>query len=401
MQGARLETIIMPTNFKKLVKERRAKTGESHQTAQRHVRAEQAAKLGENAESPAAAVLSPSSGAPAPFAYVHVEYGGPHGTAWFLSDDPKGAVLRIPVPEGPLTSQAAEEAFERAAFPLVIETSSDGGKTWVQHPDETSQPDWRSAKRRLYGLLGVGGGHWNAGRIRARSGEDLVRDPPQLLQDIADRIRAEIPEARIMLRAPTQRIIVSFGNRHFEVATMQHSPTEWPIYVMAPRGEMNAHWECFVVDDVLSALRYPTVQPKMRLVSADEIKAKSANRAQAHARPPVVREFVAVPAPSPIRVIPKFDTNDPRFKTTRLDTGAYRDPVRPVQILNEDRDVIVWIIPLPEGSAGWRFEVMHQAGPWPLRADERAALEDWLEHFAQNEWPDRVQLWPLLYKARV
>ena len=49
VRGAWLETIIMPSNFKKLVRARRAKTGEGHQTAARHVRADATAGMGPEA----------------------------------------------------------------------------------------------------------------------------------------------------------------------------------------------------------------------------------------------------------------------------------------------------------------------------------------------------------------
>jgi hypothetical protein len=103
---------------------------------------------------------------------------------------------------------------------------------------------------------------------------------------------------------------------------------------------------------------------------------------------------------SAIRVVPKFDLNDPRNKTERLATGAYRDPIRPVEITNGARVVLVWVSPVSQGIAGWRFEITHQYGPWPLQDDERAAFEDWIENFAQMEWPERTQIWPLVYLAR-
>lgn len=45
VRDAWLETIIMPSNFKRLVRERQAKTGESYQTAARHVRAQGEARV--------------------------------------------------------------------------------------------------------------------------------------------------------------------------------------------------------------------------------------------------------------------------------------------------------------------------------------------------------------------
>jgi hypothetical protein len=50
VRGAWPETIIMPSNFKKLVRARMAKTGEGHQTAARHVRAD--ATTSANPEAP-------------------------------------------------------------------------------------------------------------------------------------------------------------------------------------------------------------------------------------------------------------------------------------------------------------------------------------------------------------
>lgn len=45
VHDAWLETVIMPSNFKRLVRERQAKTGESYQTAARHVRAQGEARV--------------------------------------------------------------------------------------------------------------------------------------------------------------------------------------------------------------------------------------------------------------------------------------------------------------------------------------------------------------------
>jgi hypothetical protein len=100
-----------------------------------------------------------------------------------------------------------------------------------------------------------------------------------------------------------------------------------------------------------------------------------------------------------VEIVPKFDPSDPRNKTRQLATGAYQDPVRPVEIVSGSRTTLVWIAPHAEGRTGWRFEVTHQGGPWPLDEKERAALEDWLEDFAKGEWPTRTQLWPTIYRA--
>jgi hypothetical protein len=98
-----------------------------------------------------------------------------------------------------------------------------------------------------------------------------------------------------------------------------------------------------------------------------------------------------------VQIVPKFDPTDPRNKTKRLGTGAYQDPMRPVEIVNGSRRILFWVFPHPEGRAGWRFEVRHVKGPWPIDPTERAALEDWLEGFATTEWSDRIQLWPIVY----
>lgn len=331
--------------------------------------------------------------------YVHVHYGTSQGTIWLLSDEPEGAVLSIPVGDEPLTPNAADEAFHRAVFPVVVETSSDGGKTWVQHPDDNPKPNWRSALRRLYGLLGVGGGHWRAGRIRARSGEDLVRHPPKLLQDIAAGVQARIPGARTMLQAPMDQLFVHVGNHSFAVGTLLNRATQWPVYVapVGPGDDLGGSWECFTVDDVLSTLRYPTTHPPVRIATFDELRTKSEPQARQEGRPRSSTPFE--PAGHAIKIVPQFDASDPTYKT-RIEGGVYKDRPRPVVVVNSGRRVLVWIFPSPHGRAGWSFDIMHREGPWPLQPDERAALEDWLEHFAEEEWPEREQLWPATYRAK-
>jgi hypothetical protein len=136
-------------------------------------------------DSAEARVSRPSTGTVA-FKYVHVDHGTQYGTVWRLSDDPDGASMRIPVPTGAMTPKVAEQAFARAVFPVIVETSADEGKTWVHRPDESPKRDWSGARALLYYLLGTG--RWNAGRIRARTGEELVRHPPKLLKDIADTV---------------------------------------------------------------------------------------------------------------------------------------------------------------------------------------------------------------------
>jgi hypothetical protein len=211
----------------------------------------------------------------ATFRYVHVDHGTPYGTRWRLSEDADGARMRITVPEGPMTPKLAEEAFASAAFPLIVETSDDEGATWAHHPDESPKRDWPGAIHLLYALLGTG--RWNVGRIRARSGEELVRHPPQLLKDIAVAIREAHPKARVMLRPPMDQLIVELPNRQvFAVAPAMRTPLRWPVYVTPvppPRPE-DGSWECATVEEVLSTLQWPQVQPSVRIASLAEIRAK-------------------------------------------------------------------------------------------------------------------------------
>lgn len=101
-----------------------------------------------------------------------------------------------------------------------------------------------------------------------------------------------------------------------------------------------------------------------------------------------------------IAVTHKFDPDDRKYQTVRLATGAYQDPLRPLDVVNGDRLIRVWMLPAPEGDAGWRFEVKHVDGPWPMEEAERNAVEEWLEGFAEVEWPERTMLWPARYLAK-
>jgi len=220
----------MPSNLKKMVRARMAKTGESHQTALRHVSARE--RQGSK--------------------YVHMGHWGTDRTAWRLSDDPKGAVAKVQVPEGPLTPEIVQQVLAAAFLPLVIETSADEGTTWVEHPDESPKRDWAAARRLLDALLSVG--TWNAGRIRARSGEELVRHPPRHLQEIAERVRATKPEAEVVLHAPTDQLVVRLAGRTIMLAPSMRAPARWPVYltqVSPPNagGGAGAR-EYFTVEDV-------------------------------------------------------------------------------------------------------------------------------------------------------
>jgi hypothetical protein len=307
----------MPDKLKKLVRARMQKTGETYQTALRHVTAQAPTTMKTGAD-----VVPPVKGEDGAFVYgdehpkdgdgfflfngeskeggafvfdrtktntmheakhqtntvlkyIHVEHGTPHGTVWRLSGDAKGALMQVPVPAGEMTPRIAEQAFADAVFPMIIETSADEGKTWVQHLDVSPRRDWPGARGLLYALLGTG--RWNAGRIRARTGEELVRHPPKLLQEIADAVRGAHPGARIMLRPPMDQLIVSLPNhRTFAAAPSMRTPMQWPVYVTPvppPRPE-DGSWECLTVAEVLSTFRWPEVQPEVRIASLDEIRAK-------------------------------------------------------------------------------------------------------------------------------
>ena len=380
----------MPSKLKKLVHERMAKTGESWQTAERYVRAHAVNPSG--AEPPAKTVAE-AHPAPPPVKHLHVLLGTSQGTTWALSDDPKGAIMAVPVTEGPFTAQVAADAFYRTVFPVVVETSSDGGKTWVQHHDDAVRPDWRSSIRRLYGLLGLGTGHWAAGRIRARTGEELLRHPPKILSEVIEGLRAAAPSVQVHVHAASDQIIV-FGANHAFVVQAHENGSEWPVLAVPP-PPAEGSWVCFSIDDVLAALRYPTPVPLLPVVPFENSQPRAPRKGeQTYQRPAEPFD----PPAMEIQVVPLFDSNDPA-KKTRTIGSAYQDPIRPVAVVNGARRVVLWVTPLPHGQAGWQFQLTHQEGPWPLVPDERAALEDWLEHFATEEWPGRTMLWPAEYRA--
>jgi len=102
-------------------------------------------------------------------------------------------------------------------------------------------------------------------------------------------------------------------------------------------------------------------------------------------------------SPPSIQIVPRFDPAAPKNRTKRLATGAYQDPIRTVEIINGDRNVVVWVSGMPEGRLGWRPEVRHRTGPWPLTEAERSAFERWLEEIAAAIWPALTLRWPLDY----
>jgi hypothetical protein len=206
--------------------------------------------------------------------YVHVEYGTPYGTIWMLSDDPDGAVLSIPVPNGMVSERDRTSAFHRAVCPLIIETSSDAGQTWVHHPDEAPRSEWQSGLALMYELL-VHGRSWNTARIRARTGEVLVRHPSQLLQSVADAIRSRVPNGDVTIQPLMHQLIVRIGDRAFAMAPPMRRPNQWPVYVtpIPPPSDRSGSWECRTLDEVTSTLSWPKTQPKVRVASLDEVRA--------------------------------------------------------------------------------------------------------------------------------
>lgn len=258
--GARTESVMTRNNAKKLAA--RARQSAHDGKYQAHLR-QVGGATGESASSAT------------PMKYVHVHYGTSQGTVWLLSDESEGAVLRLAVPALELTREQAEEAFARAAFPLVTETSSDGGKTWIQHLDVEPQRDWALARRLIYGLLGSGDGQWSAGRIRARTGEELLRHPPKLLAEVAEQIGRTKPKARVTLQAPNDQLLVRINRRIFAMATSMKRATTWPVYVtpVPPPNEHAGSWACVSIEDVLATLDWPQVQPAVRIASVEEVRA--------------------------------------------------------------------------------------------------------------------------------
>jgi hypothetical protein len=228
----------MPSKRNKMVRARMAKTGESHQTALRHVRAQP----------------HEHAAVPSIHKYVHMGHWGADRTAWRLSDHPDGAVATVSVPAEPLTPEIVRRVLADAFLPLVIETSADAGQTWVKHPDESVTHDWAAARKLLDAVLSAG--TWNAGRIRARAGEELVRHPPRHLQEIAERVRAKNPDAEVVLHVPTDQLVVRLNDRTVMLAPAMRKPAQWPVYVtqVSPPDASVGARECLSVEDVESAL---------------------------------------------------------------------------------------------------------------------------------------------------
>lgn len=96
-----------------------------------------------------------------------------------------------------------------------------------------------------------------------------------------------------------------------------------------------------------------------------------------------------------IRIVPNFDPVDPAFQARPI-LGGYKEPLRPIEVLNGDRRVLVWAASLPERSR-WRWEIMYRSGPWPLLEQERRLLEEWLASAASASGQRYV--WPAVYLA--
>lgn len=99
-----------------------------------------------------------------------------------------------------------------------------------------------------------------------------------------------------------------------------------------------------------------------------------------------------------VQVIPQFDPKHPEKQSGTTSTCALIEPIRPVKIINGERSTVVWAAPSPAGSAGWVPEFRHVEGAWPLKAEEREALEAWFERFARVTWPTREIIWPAVYQ---
>jgi hypothetical protein len=210
--------------------------------------------------------------------YLHLR-GGFGSLRFHLSDDAKGAVLRVDVPEGPLTPEIEKQAFAAAAYPLIIETRSEGETKWTRHESNEASQNWGQALNQLYRLAHAPFARFTALRIRARSEEELLRHPPKQLEDLANVIRARIPTAEIRVLDPVHdNLHVRVGRNGSQIYGARLRTVEWPLYVTpvpdsddagAPQGS----FECLSVEDVFVAVGWAVNRPSLRLASVDEMRA--------------------------------------------------------------------------------------------------------------------------------
>jgi hypothetical protein len=206
----------------------------------------------------------------------HIEFGD---TKWLFSSDARDAVLQVTVPTGPLTPEVEQATFAASTFPLVIETLADGESSWVAHDDELASQSWLGALRLLYRLAHAPLARVRAVRIRARTGEDLIRHPSGQLEDIADAISLGLPNATVHVFQPLHdELHVRFGRHGAVVSGLGLRTRRWPAYV-APvayadgAGEPEGSYECLSNEDVLSAIRWSVTKPNLRVASVAEMRA--------------------------------------------------------------------------------------------------------------------------------
>ncbi|HEY2516924.1 MAG TPA: hypothetical protein VGI39_38900 [Polyangiaceae bacterium] len=134
--------------------------------------------------------------------YVHIAGTRFSNTTWHLSNEAEGAKLRISMSE-PVSRQGIIHAFHQAVCPLLVETSSDGGRTWTHHPDPGPKKDWETALSLASVLLNESTKSWNVARVSSARGEELVRyyrpdheDTPVYVHEagiLADALKRAIP----------------------------------------------------------------------------------------------------------------------------------------------------------------------------------------------------------------
>jgi hypothetical protein len=99
------------------------------------------------------------------------------------------------------------------------------------------------------------------------------------MQQVVAHVRRIAPNVKVTENVPGDTVIVHIGAQTFAVEPPFRSSYEaeatWPIYVSPiPRPELKS-WECRTMDEISETLRWPSVTPKVRIVTASEVRERA------------------------------------------------------------------------------------------------------------------------------
>ncbi len=100
-----------------------------------------------------------------------------------------------------------------------------------------------------------------------------------LMRQVVAHIRSIAPNVTITENLPGDSIIAHVGGRDFAVSPPFRSSYEaeatWPICVTPIPSPEPKSWDCRTLDEIGETLRWPSVAPRVRTVTATELRERA------------------------------------------------------------------------------------------------------------------------------